>query len=71
MEKWEELQKGEVDFNNENLEVWFKEDWTEEGFQEAGEVLETVLNEAMAFLELSGTVQANKLPPSNNYSTIL
>ena len=58
-EQWEELQEGETDFTDENLEEWFKEDWTEEGFQEAEEVLEIVLSEVMAFLELCGTVQAN------------
>ena len=52
-----------MEFTNENLEDWFKEEWTEEGFQEAGEVLETVLTEVMAFLELSGTVQVNNYHP--------
>ena len=41
VEEWEELQEGE--FENENLEDWFAEEWTEDGFQEAGEVLEAVL----------------------------
>ena len=46
----------------ENLEEWSLEDWTEEGFQE-GEVLETVLSEVMAFVELSGTVQTSNYHP--------
>jgi hypothetical protein len=58
VEQWEELQEGETDFTDANLEEWFDEEWTEEGFQEAGEVLETVLSEVMAFIEMSGTVQA-------------
>ena len=49
--------------DTENLEEWFAEEWTEEGFQEAGEVLETVLTEVMAFIELSGTVQTNNYHP--------
>ena len=65
VEEWEELQEGEMEITNENLEEWFAEEWTEGGFQEAGEVLETVLTEVLAFLELSGTVQANNYHPTN------
>ena len=42
---------------NENMDEWFAEEWTMDGFQEAGEVLEEVLEEVMAFVEMSGTVQ--------------
>ena len=63
VEKWEELQEGELDFDSENLDDWFNEEWTEEGFQEAGKVLETILTEVIAFIELSGTVQTNNQSP--------
>ena len=54
LERWEELQEGELE--NDNLEDWFAEEWTEDGFQEAGDVLEEVLTEVLAFVEMSGTV---------------
>jgi hypothetical protein len=66
VEKWEELQEGESAY--ENLEEEPDRDWTEEGFQEAGEVMENVLSEVMAFLELSGTVQDNNYNHLENYS---
>ena len=56
-EQWEELQEGDTAFPS--LEIEQNRDWTEEGIQEAGKVLETVLTDVLAFIELSGTVQAN------------
>ena len=58
VEKWEELQEGELDFDSEDLDDWFNEEWTEEGFQEAGKVLETILTEVIAFIELNGKVNS-------------
>ena len=63
VERWEELQEGELE--NDNLEDWFAEEWTEDGFQEAGEVLEEVLTEVLAFVEMSGTVQTHNYHPTN------
>ena len=55
-----------MDFDNENMKEWFAEDWTVEGFLEAGNVLEDILIEVIAFAELkymleksAGTVQTN------------
>ena len=31
-----------MDFDNEYMEEWFAEDWTVEGFLEAGNVLEDI-----------------------------
>ena len=52
---------------NENLDEWRSEDWTVEGFMEAGNILEDILTEVIAFAELKdmlekgeGTVQTNK-----------
>ena len=59
VEQWEEIKEGETDFTDANLEEWFTEEWTEKGFREAGNVLEDVLSEVMAFLEMHGTVQTN------------
>ena len=36
---------------NDNMEDWFAEEWTMDGFKEAGEVLEEVLDEVLAFVE--------------------
>ena len=66
MEHWEELQEGEIDFTDENLEEWFEEEWSEEGFQEAGEVLESVLTDVIAFLEMSGIVTAKNYHQQEN-----
>ena len=63
VEEWGELQEGESE--NENLEDWFAEEWTEDGFQEAGEVLEAVLTDVLAFIEMSGTVQTNNYHQTN------
>ena len=41
-----------MDFDNENLEEWFKEEWTEEGFKEAGNFLIELITEAIPFVEL-------------------
>ena len=49
---------------NENMDEWFAEEWTMDGFQEAGEVLEEVLEEVMAFMEMSGTVQTKNYHPT-------
>jgi hypothetical protein len=62
VEQWEELHEGETDLTDANLEEWFTEEWTEKGFQEAGEVLEDVLTEVMAFVEMHGTFKKKKLP---------
>ena len=68
--RWEELQEGET--VNETQEDAPNQDWTEIGFQEAGDVLEHVLSEVMAFLELSGTVQDNNYHHlENNSNTII
>jgi hypothetical protein len=55
VEYWEELQEGETEYTDENLEEWFEEEWSEEGFEEAGTVLELVLTDVIAFIEMCGT----------------
>ena len=59
--KWEEIDEEEM--NEENIDKWFSDSWTEEGVAEAGKVVEEILTEAIAFIELreihDRTVQAN------------
>ena len=45
VEKWEELLEDELDYGDENLEEWFSEEWTEEGFT-------YIISEVIAFAEL-------------------
>ena len=59
VEYWEELQEGETEYTDENLEEWFEEEWSEEGFKEAGTVLELVITDVIAFIEMCGTVTTN------------
>ena len=74
VEKWEKLQEGEMDFDNENLEEWFTKDRRVEGFLEAGNVLEDLLIYVIVFVNLkdmleksAGTVQTH----NREHQTIL
>ena len=62
VEHWEELVK-ETEHEKEDLDEWGHEEWTVEGFQEAGKLLEEVLTDVLAFEELREklvwTVQTN------------
>ena len=49
---WEELQEDEMNYNNEDIEELFCEEWSEEGFKEAGNIMEDILSEVLAFSEL-------------------
>ena len=68
VESWEEIQEGDTE--NCIQEDVTNQEWTEKGFQEAGEIIENVLSEVMAFLEMIGTVKDNNyhhavLKPTN------
>ena len=52
MTTWEELQEDEMNYNNEDIEELFCEEWSEEGFKEAGNIMKDILSEVLAFSEL-------------------
>jgi hypothetical protein len=68
---WEEIDETELEYSEENLCAWFSENWTQEGVAEAGNIIEEILSEVIAFAELkeklSGTVQTNY---SNHQKTL-
>ena len=68
VEHWEELVE-ETEHEKEDFDEWGHEEWTVEGFQEAGKLLEEVLTDVLAFEELreklDGTVQTNNYKHQN------
>ena len=48
---WEELQEEEENYKHD-LEEWSGEYWSEAGFTEAGNILEDLISEVIAFIEL-------------------
>ena len=63
VEKWEELVEETGNVEEDDIVVREQEEWTLEGFQEVGKLLDAVLDEVTAFIELrdmvSGTVLTN------------
>ena len=51
MSTWEELQEEEENYKHD-LEEWSGEYWSEAGFTEAGNILEDLISEVIAFIEL-------------------
>ena len=49
---WEELQEEEENFKMEDYDEWSEENWSEEGFMEAGNIMEELISEVIAFSDL-------------------
>ena len=56
-----------MDFDNENMKEWLAEDWTVEGFLEAGNVLEDILIEVIAFAELKYMLEKSAVTVQTNH----
>ena len=49
---WEELQEEEENYEMEDHDEWSGEDWSAEGYIEAGNILEDLISEVIAFSDL-------------------
>ena len=56
VEKWEELVEETGNIEEDDIVVREQEEWTLEGFQEVGKLLDDVIDEVTAFIELRDMV---------------
>ena len=66
IETWEALDELDMEYSEGNLEEWFQNSWTEEGFLEAGNLLEDILSEVIAFIDLKEKF-VGAVPPNHQH----